>query len=164
MTDVFLNIAEEKMERRRMHRKKSGENTESGAMSMLRGVLLGAGAAIVAVLALGLLFSVIAYTREDPDSVASVLGFAGIYISAMLAGIVSARKSGGGALLSGALSGALLLLVLYILSVCFGDSFSSGYSGGVGALIKASLMLDSVLGAILGKHKSSRTRRRKRSC
>ena len=109
-------------------------------------------------------FCWISYTRDDPDSLLSVLSFAALYISALVAGIISAKRTGNRGLLSGALSGIMLVGLLFLMSLCFGDSYSSGYSWASGMAMRGSVVLLSVLGGLIGVHKgNTKKRKRKRS-
>ena len=164
MTDVFFNTAEDEMERKHMNRKKSREGSDAGGLPIIKNSILGAACSLILMLALSLGFCWISYTRDDPDSLLSVLSFAALYISALVAGIISAKRTGNRGLVSGALSGIMLVGLLFLMSLCFGDSYSSGYSWASGMAMRGSVVLLSVLGGLIGVHKgNTKKRKRKRS-
>ena len=127
----------------------------------MKSSLVGALVSTVMMLVLTLGFCALAYTREDPDSLAGVLSFAALYITALLAGMISAKRCGKNAPACGALGGFILLIFLCVISL-FCDS--AGYSVGVGLALKASVIFVSVLGAVIAAQKGDpRRRKRKRS-
>jgi putative membrane protein (TIGR04086 family) len=153
-------MSEDDMEHKHTKRKKSRAEAESGALFIVRHSLIGGAFALLIMLILSLAFSGIAYTRDDPDALLGVFSYATLYISALAAGYISAKRTGQSALAVGALSGAVIVLVLLLISVCFGDSYSSGYAWSVKMAIRASVILVSVLGGYIGVHKRSYRKRR----
>lgn len=152
------------MDRKHMQRKKTGEGGDLGALSMLKSSFIGAACSIVVILVLALVFSAISYTRDDPDALLGVLSFAALYISALVAGIISAKRTKKSAICCGALSGMMLVGILFLVSLSFNDSYSSGYPWGTGMVIRASVVLLASLGGFIGIHKkNTRKRKRKRS-
>lgn len=150
------------MDHKRMQRKKSRGGNDAGALSMLKSSLMGSVCSLVLMLVLALAFSAISYTRDDPDALLGALSFAVLYISAIVAGVITAKRIEKNALAAGALSGIMLVVVLFLISFCFGDTYSSGYSWGVIMGIRASAVAASMLGGFMGSHKRN-TRKRKRS-
>lgn len=152
------------MDHRNVKRKKNREAKNAGGFSMLKNSLIGASVALAVMLVLAVAFSWIAYTRKDPDTLLGVLSFAALYISALVGGIVSAKRMEQSALAVGVICGAIFSLALFLISLCFGDSYSSRYRWGVGTAIRASVILISIFGGFIGVHKRSiRKRKRKRS-
>lgn len=152
------------MDRKHMQRKKSREGSNASAFPILKNSLIGAACSLGVMLVQALAFSALSYTRDDPDALLGVLSFAALYISALVAGIISAKRTGKGALCCGALSGIMLVGILFLVSLCFNDSYSSGYPWGAGMAIRASVVALAVLGGFIGIHKrNTRKRKRKRS-
>ena len=152
------------MEHKHMHRKKNRENGDTGTLPIVKNSILGAACSLILMLVLSLAFCWISYTRDDPDSLLSVLSFAALYISALVAGIISAKRTGNRALASGALSGIMFVGILFLISLCFSDSYSSGYPWGSETAMRGSVILLSILGGLIGVHKgNTKKHKRKRS-
>ena len=152
------------MEHKHIQRKNNREGSEAGTIYIVKSSLLGAACSLLLMLVLAFAFSAISYSRDDPDALLGVLSFSALYISALMAGIISAKRTGKSALLSGALSGIMLVGALFLISLCFNDSYSSAYRWSTGMLIRASVIALSVLGGFIGAHKrNTRKRKRKRS-
>ena len=150
------------MKRRHIERKKGREGTDTGAIDILKGALGGVLFALPLMLALILAVTYIAYSRDDPDSLVSILSFAVLYVTALFAGLLATRRARQNAVLRGALSGAMLVLLLFLLSFFFGDEASSGYGWTMGLFIRASVVGVSSLGGLIGTYKTSNKHRKRR--
>ena len=152
------------MNHKRIEKRKRRDGAETGAISVFKNSFVGVVFAILMMLALALIFTAIAYTREDPDSLVGFFAVASTCVSSIFAGLISAKRTEKNALASGALSGVIFVLFLWILSLCFNDAHSSDYTNGARLLIRGGVVILSVLGALIGAHKrNTRKRKRRRS-
>ena len=138
---------------------------EHGELAWLvRSCFIGFGVSVAVAAGLWLAASVISYAQNDPDAFVGTLGFAAIYLAALVAGFVSVKINKERALACGALSGFLLALLFFVISLFFSGDYSSNYPFIVGVALRAAMILMSVLGAFAAvHHKKKRRVRGKRS-
>ncbi len=141
-------------------RRKKVRSTEPTELSsIVKSSFIGFGAALIAALALWIVASVIAYSNNDPDSVAGAVGFAAIYLACLFGGFVSVRINRGKALLCGGLCGVLMAIVFWVTSRFFGEDHSAGYSFTVELLLRLAMIVMSLFGAFAALHQKKKRRR-----
>lgn len=141
-------------------KKKKTRSTEPTEISdIVRSSFIGFGVGLICALVLWITVSLIAYSNTDPDSVATSLGFAAIYLACLCGGFVSVRINHGKALLCGSICGILMMLTFWVISRFFGGDYSSEYSFIVELLLRVAMLIMSIFGAFAAlNHKKKRRR------
>ena len=140
-------------------RKKIRSDESAEVSNIVRSGFIGFGAGLIAALALWIIVSLIAYSNDDPDSVASALGFAAIYLACLFGGFVSVRINRGKALLCGSICGILMTLIFWVASRFFGADHSAGYSFVVEFLLRVAMIVMSLFGAFAALNRRKKRRR-----
>ncbi len=130
----------------------SRQNTETGFIPGISVLLKSVAAALISAAVLLLIFSGIAYSTADPDSLVVPLSIAALYISAGVCGLVGAKLSDGG-ILNGLISGIAFLAVILLLSFIPNEN---GYIGGwLSVLLHALIPVAGAVGGFIGTRRSS---------
>lgn len=140
-------------------RKKARSAEPTELSGIVKSSFIGFGAGLIAALALWIVASIIAYSNDDPDSVAGALGFAAIYLACLFGGFVSVRINRGKALLCGGVCGILMALVFWVTSRFFGEDYSSGYSFATQLLLRLAMIVMSLFGAFAAVNRKKKRRR-----
>ena len=155
-----------------MNREKSAKNhqrsatgeTASGFGKAVKSSLSGVLSALVAGIVLIFIAAAVCYASSDPDTFTSPLSLAALYLSAIIAGLISVRKNGGSALLCGILAGIFLTVFYVFISFFFetSDNITSSLPASLG--LRALITVFSIFGAFLGLNlkKSGKKRRQRR--
>jgi len=131
----------------------------SSPRPMLQSVLLSQIAWFASAVLLLTVFSVIALSMDDPDSVITPLGLCALYISSAVGGIFAVRLSGDG-ILSGALSGLITAGLVFLISVL--PLHNSAFSLPSSLIPLAMIVPASVIGSVIG-HKRTKNPAKKRT-
>ncbi|MBE6708629.1 MAG: DUF3792 family protein [Ruminococcaceae bacterium] len=110
-------------------------------------------------------FAAITMIADDPASFVSPLGYAALYITAAIGGIVAARVSGDmsvGAMLCGGASGILMLILLILMSFIPVEAAVNPLSPLTTAIMYAAVPVSAALSGFLFKRKPSRKARHRR--
>ena len=114
---------------------------------------IGAGVGIIAVLALSLLFSLVAILSKDPTANLTLYGEISLLCAMLLCGFSGAKLGGDQKLASGLISGGILLVIAVMFALILASNV-------VKALILAALgMFVAAAGAALGSREVKRRRR-----
>ena len=140
-------------------RKKVRNSEPTDLSNIVRNSFIGFCVGVIVALALWIVASLIAYSNDDPDSVAGALGFAAIYLSCLCGGFVSVRINHGKALLCGGLCGILMALVFWVASRFFGEDCSAGYSFLTELLLRIAMIVMSLFGAFAAINRKKKRRR-----
>ena len=133
--------------------------------------LVSALFALPVTLVIGLIFlliaTAVAYVSADPDRLSTPLAMSALGLSAMLGGLVSARRGRGQPILCGALLGLLLTVCLLGGSLFYGDDTRAYLTIGLSPIaewgIHGAVVLLSALGGRIGRRhleKSKKPQRR----
>lgn len=130
-----------------------GSNS-GGAAAILRPVVLGLMAGIIASMLALMLFSAVFVSRGLSDAAVMPLAIASMCIGAFLGGFIAARSHGVNGLLAGGLAGFLFFLVLYAVG-----AIMQQIDLGTLALVKLlACVLCGCIGGILGVNSSHKRR------
>ena len=135
-----------------------GRISPTSADTSIAGAFRAAIFAMIFVPIMGVIFLLIAtlvgYRSTDPLALIPYLSLAALGLTALLGGLISARRKRGHPLLSGLLCGLLINLLLLSISLFFGDEVKSAWSLGFTSPVQwglhATVALLSLLGAKLG--------------
>lgn len=126
----------------------------------------GLAVGIITAAALLFIFTAIAYSSSDPDSLTAPLGYAALYLSAAAAGIAASRicgDNGAGSAIAGGMAGLMLLFTVIIISLIPADLQGEPLSPITSVLMGAAIPAAAALGGfILRKRKSRKIRHRHR--
>ncbi len=86
-------------------------------VNFIKNCLKGVLTAIILSVVLLLVFSFIAYTRDDPDSYLTIFAGVALYASAFVCGFVAAKKNRQSGLLCGLVSGIVFMALVILLSL-----------------------------------------------
>ncbi len=142
-------------------RKKKTEGSDDGFRGVFKHSLVGFLYAVFILMMLLLVATGVALSTEDPDSLIGTLAFSALYISALFSGLITAKRCGKNALISGMLSGIWLVISLLIISFFLNNTSSQGHPLGIEMLIRGSFILVSVLGGYIGANKPKSKKRRR---
>ena len=117
-------------------------------------------------LVLLLIVTAVAYANPDPDSLTTPLSMAVLGLTAMLGGLVAARRGQTASLLCGLLAGLLFTLLLLVLSLFFSDEaraqLTLGLSSPILWVLHGGVVLLSTLGGKLGSRRTTPSKHQKR--
>ncbi len=132
--------------------------SEGGFASAFMAALFALPVAAIIGLVLLLIVTAVAYANPDPDRLTTPLSLCALGLTALLGGLVAARRGRGQPLLGGLLSGLLIALLLLGLSLFFGDEARAQLTLGVSSPIRWGLhggvVALSLLGAKLGSRRA----------
>lgn len=135
-----------------------GQAAEGGFAAAFMAALFALPVAVIIGLVLLLIVTAVAYADPDPDRLTTPLSLGALGLTALLDGLVAARRGRGQPLLGGLLSGLLLALLLLGLSLFFGDEARAQLTLGASALVRWGLhggvVALSLLGAKLGSRRA----------
>ena len=129
--------------------KHNGENKRGFFLSCL----LAQAVWLISAIVLLVIFSIIAYSTADPDSIIAPMALCALYISSAIGGIGAVRLSGDG-IASGALSGLFTALIVFLLSLL--PFPSSGMEISKSLLFNVLVIPASMAGAVIG-HKRKKS-------
>lgn len=144
----------------------TGYNKEtSPAASVLICGVKGLAVGVILAAVLLFLFTAVAYSATDPDSLTAPLGYVSLYLSAISAGIAAARfsrETGGMAALAGGAAGVMLLFAVILLSLIPAQAPEDVLSPMTSVLMYAAIPAASALGGFLLRKRKSRKIKHKR--
>ncbi len=149
-----------------MTRHTAKKNIPSGPLGVLRACTLSLPISLAAAMILLILSAAIAYAQPDPATLARPLSMVSLYASALLCGMISAKKSEK-PLLSGVIGGIGMVLILFLLSLIPLGSGPSAISPFPAILMHLGVIASSALGACIAmkkpkKHAMRRGKKRRR--
>lgn len=129
----------------------------------------GLAAGVIAAAALLFIFTAVAYGTEDPDSLTAPLGYAALYLSALIAGGAASRisrETGAGAALAGGSAGVMLLFLVIVMTLIPAEAPASAVSPLSAVFMYATVPAAAALGGLVVRHKrrkpGMKVRRRRR--
>ncbi len=140
---------------------KEEASAEAGLIRVLSAALFALPVTAAVGLILLLIVTAVAYANPDPDSLTTPLSLAALALTALLGGVVAARRGQGRTLLCGLMLGLLLTLLLLLLSLLFGDEarkqLTLGLTSPVLWLLHGGVVFLSALGGKLGGRRRSQS-------
>ena len=146
------------MDRTKPKRRPASVEPTSG--SAVFSSLFGLIAALITFIALTAAFSFVSLLCPDPRAVSRFLGYAVLYISSVIGGIVAYKRCGGYPLICGLSFGVLYALINWLLSLLF--SPTDAMNIGIALIMRVLSVAAAVGGAFLGSYKPKRKHRGKR--
>ncbi|MBQ2999651.1 MAG: TIGR04086 family membrane protein [Clostridia bacterium] len=141
-------------------RKKRRPSEDADLFSVLcKNAAIGMIFSLLCAVALMLIGTFICLRSDDPLKLILPIGLVTLYLSALLGGIVTVRRNGKKALLSGALCGLFLFLFFLGSSLFFRGE--GAFSFLVTLLFRLLTIFFSILGAFLGQKRATRRPHRK---
>ncbi len=149
------------------HHPAEGENLdEAGFGRVFMAALFALPVTAVIGLVLLLIVTAVAYANPDPDSLTTPLSMAVLGLTALLGGLVAARRGQTAPLLCGLLAGLLFTLLLLVLTLFFSDDartqLTLGLSSPVLWMLHGGVVLLSALGGKLGSRRATKSKHQKR--
>ena len=145
---------------------KEDASVEAGFARVLSSALFALPVTAVVGLILLLIVTAVAYADPDPDRLTAPLSLAALGLTALLGGLVAARRGQGRSLLCGLTLGLLLTLLLLGSSLFFGEEQRNQLTLGFPApaiwLLRGGVILLSALGGKLGGRRNSQNKHRHR--
>ena len=139
---------------------KEDASTEAGLIHVLSAALFALPVTAAVGLVLLLIVTAVACANPDPDSLTTPLSLAALGLTALLGGLVAARRGQSRSLLCGATLGLLLTLLLLGASLFYGEDMRQQLTLGVSSPVSWSLhggvvLLASLGGKLGGRRKTS---------
>lgn len=155
--------ASRKKAARRRRRTVTEREGHSPLSTAVRSVLLALPITVATGLLLLFIATALLLTAKDPDRYHTAVGYAAVYLTALIGGFAALRLNRRQApLLCGLCEGALLLVLLMAIGLFLPTAWKHGNGAALTVLTHACLPLVAVLGALLGTRTARERHRRKR--
>ena len=146
-------------------KRRKKQASADGVSGVVNGTIWGAACGLIALPVLGIVFSFLALSFEDPEALTSYFAVAALYISAIAAGAVAALKQRENPLACGLFSGAVIMIFLWAASFLFPRDYSANipafYALGMRGLTVAASLAGAYACDHILKQKISRRRRKR---
>ena len=138
-------------------------SSDGGFASLLMAALFSLPFTVILGLVFLLISTAVAYAQPDPDKFTLPLALGSLSLTALLGGLIAARRRQHHCLICGLLSGLLFTLLLLVLSLFLKNDaqtpINAGLSGALSWAVHIGVLLLEALGALIGsRHRSKRHR------
>lgn len=126
-----------------------GKMVKNSVISVVIGMIVS--------IALLIVFALVSYSNPDPDKLVFPLALIALYVGAVVAGIITAKRNGEKILFGGLITGLVYLLMIFMLSLIPEElEFVSKISGLYSVIAHAALIFAAIAGSFFGRKKEAK--------